>query len=244
MAKLTLMDYVKKARSQGYKIKVYKRKDGGIQVRSINGVRYEQGAGNRALRQLTGAQLSKAQTEQLTRITRERVTRQKGQIKQVGKYTKLEKIDKEIKNKLATVQRAWKKHPPKGQSGTRVLTKNIRKMLESGLTKSEILEALDRAQRYTQNIVYIELVNGLISEMQEANKIYDMSPNVKKYVVLIDNCINELQIRKHKIYMDDFEAVREKWYVFTEYAHNYEQGTALLLNLLDYIQKLKIYPKK
>lgn len=73
MAKrLTIRQQVEKLRKEGHVVRTYERKDGGIRVVSLDGVKFDKGSseGNDAVRKLTGQSLSRAQRKQRRKANR------------------------------------------------------------------------------------------------------------------------------------------------------------------------------
>ena len=65
---MKLINVVKKARKEGFRVSYRRRTDGGIIIKSINGRKYEGAKGNTALRFLTGNRLRKESLSQRKKI--------------------------------------------------------------------------------------------------------------------------------------------------------------------------------
>lgn len=70
-----LEEAIKLAQEQGHYIKIYKRKDGGVRVTEIDGVKFSGSSGNKALRSLTGAGYLTKKQKIALRKNRKRVSK-------------------------------------------------------------------------------------------------------------------------------------------------------------------------
>ena len=95
MKNLTMIQVVRQLQSQGHVVDFYIRKDGGILVRNIDGMRFPSGAsGNAYARSLLGINISEARKSQLKYATRVRTRAVKVQVDDIirEEYKKVKKI--------------------------------------------------------------------------------------------------------------------------------------------------------
>jgi hypothetical protein len=155
MAK-SIKDIVQTLRSQGYNITVYKRKDGGYLIKTINGMEYTAAEGNAAARSLAGVSLSEKQTRQMS-----------ANIPKIIQANIRPILSSHTKYLIRKTQKIWKANPPK--VGGKITTKKFRENLKShGIKEAERL--LSEAQRYVTGIAYSKTIDYWILELEDINK--------------------------------------------------------------------------
>lgn len=150
---MTMREIVNKLRIEGHSVDFYVRKDGGILIRSIDGINYPKGAtGNRIARQMANQTISERRKTQLKRI-----------MKKAGRKSKKPPLPPELDKKLKSVQRTWRKKVDVEKTGQPTISK-LRWRLENKGYK-EAVELLNEWERYTAGIAYSEIVNALADEV-------------------------------------------------------------------------------
>ena len=155
---MTMREVVSKLQSQGHSVDFYVRKDGGILIRSLDGVRYTGAKGNIMARQLAGTSISEARSAQLKYATR---------AQKVKKPT----LDDELRKEYERVKRKWNKafkskggkpHPA-GYFGW----SRIKYALEN-YGRNEALRRIREAERYASGIAYsknVEILSSYITSV-------------------------------------------------------------------------------
>ena len=144
---MTIKNVIGALQSKGYSITYRKRKDGGVLITKIDGQTFKGAKGNLLARSLLGESLSTKQTEQLSKITKER--------------TEIKELYKEYK-RVAT---KWRKsNLPK--SAGRMSFKRFRRLVkEEG--KESALKYLSEKEKYSTGIAYSKNVDALASYIEE-----------------------------------------------------------------------------
>lgn len=137
---MKLTDIVNKLRSEGHKVTLSKRKDGGVEVTSIDGTKYSRRRGNARAREMTGQTIRKEVREKKILAAYEATLERKSKRKS--------KISKEEEKLFKKAQRTWKK---KQQNGS------IRKRKWKKIRETEGKKA---AEDYLNNI--LQKANNLI----------------------------------------------------------------------------------
>ena len=158
---MTLIQVVSKLVSQGYKVSYYKRKDGGILIKSINGQTFTGAKGNIYARQLLGLSLAERREKQLTKITRERVVKPR---------KILVETPQDLERYRKRVMRKWRKA---GLTGS-ISKKNLRKIIEDRGFEGA-LTYLKEMERHTEGKAYLNAIEGLLSRLENDIEIIDDS---------------------------------------------------------------------
>ena len=157
-----MREVVRQLQSQGHSISFHVRSDGGILIRTLDGVRYQGAKGNAVARQLVGITISKARSEQLKYATRAR---------RVKKPT----LDDEIRKEFERVKKKWNKafkakggkpHPA-GYFGWARIKYSI-----EHYGKEETLRRIREAEKYASGIAYQENVRQLAFYIQDCGAQY------------------------------------------------------------------------
>ena len=159
---VSMRQTVAQLQAQGHQVEYYVRKDGGILVKSIDGVRYPSGAsGNARARQIAGTSLSEARSKQLKYATRTRRGYRKRKLS----------LDDEIWKEYERVKEKWDKafkskkgkpHPA-GYFGKSRIDYSIRHY-----GREEALRRILEAEKYTSGIAYSKNVQHLVEFIREA----------------------------------------------------------------------------
>lgn len=162
MKNIPMIQVVAMLQAKGHRIEYYVRKDGGILVRSIDGVRYPTGAsGNAVARSMAGTAISQARSEQLKYATETRKRYRK------RPRRKLPNLRKEYDR----VKRIWKKHikPKDGQphpAGYFGWGRIEYAYEEYGY--DEALRRIGEAEKYALGIAYTKNVEHLAMFVEDA----------------------------------------------------------------------------
>lgn len=165
---MTMMEIVKQLQDQGHEVEFYIRKDGGILVRRIDAEKYPSGSsGNKRARQIVGATLSEARSNQLKYATRQR-------------KVKMPSLDDEIEKEYKRVKRKWNrvfkakdgKPHPAGYFGR----SRIKYAIEH-YGKAEALRRIKEAERYASGLAYsknVEILAMFISDAGTKNQSQEL----------------------------------------------------------------------
>lgn len=159
MKNKSMIQIVAELQAEGHTIDFYVRTDGGILIRSIDGVRYPSGAsGNARARQMVGASISEARIAQLKYATR-------------AHKAKKPQLDDEIEKEYRRVKRLWNKRfkaqggkpHPAGYFGKSRIRETIKIY-----GKKEALRRIHEAERYASGLAYSKNVEHLASYILES----------------------------------------------------------------------------
>lgn len=144
----------------GHQITYYQRKDGGVLIRSIDGVKYLGAKGNIAARALVGVNLSQAREKQL-----KAATTTKKQLKKAVGY-------EEVKTEWRRVRDVWRQaFPPSKRKKNPIGTFSWRRIRYALIHygREEALRRIYEAERYAQGLANTLNVEHLIAYIKEAN---------------------------------------------------------------------------
>lgn len=145
MAK-TIRNIVSDLVKEGFDIKVYVRKDGGVLIKEINGQKFVGAEGNRIAREIVGETLSERRGAQLVSATKKRTSF-------------AEEFGKEAYTKYRKVAEKWRKANLPSSAG-KISMKKFRKLAkEEGLKRA--LEILSEKEKYASGIAYSKNVEYL-----------------------------------------------------------------------------------
>lgn len=152
---MTVRELINELIKQGHKVEFRERSERegkGVRITSIDGVHYIGSEGNKEARAILGVKLSEAYQSHLTKIKTPK-----------GKFGTKKKapIDEEIKKKIRSLQRKFKKRGLKEGMPT---LRNYRYVLEH-YGKEEADRLLEGAGRYVKGIAYIKNIQALIERM-------------------------------------------------------------------------------
>ena len=173
-----MQQIIAQLQAEGHKVEYYIRKDGGILVKSIDGVRYPSGAsGNARARQIAGATISEARVKQLKYATRTRARYRKKNIS----------LDEQLEREYNRVKKKWNKafkskegkpHPAGYFGKSRI------KYAIEHYGKEEALRRILEAERYASGIAYsknVEILAQFIKSAGErlsSQELLDLSQDV------------------------------------------------------------------
>lgn len=150
---MTTRQLVKFLQDQGHQVTYYVRKDGGILIRSIDGVNYSGATGNKVARWMAGENLAPRRAQQLKTITKQR----KVKPKKVPPLT-----PENLETTRKRVMRKWRKANLRGSISKR----NLKKMIEDrGLEGARTY--LEEMERRTEGKAYKGSIEGLIQRIKQ-----------------------------------------------------------------------------
>lgn len=195
---MTTRQLVQQLQSQGYEVKYHIRKDGGVLISSINGAKFKGARGNIYARQLLGVELSQRRSQQLSKITRERIVKPR-------------KIPVETPNDLERfrkrVMRKWRKA---GLTGS-ISKRNLRKIIEErGFEGAKTY--LTEMERHTQGKAYYGAIEGLIARIENDMELVD-----EDNYDFLDKALDLINSNK--------EEFKQEWlFQIFDQLYNYEKG--------------------
>ena len=155
---MTMRQVVMELQSRGYQVEYYKRKDGGILIRRIDGEVFSSGAsGNKRARQILGVKISEAIESQLKYATRSR-------------KVKKPSLDDEVYKQFYKTKKVWNKafkstkgkpHPA-GYFGW----KRIKYTMEH-YGREEALRRISEAEKYASGYAYTKNIEYLAVYIQD-----------------------------------------------------------------------------
>ena len=160
---MKMIEVVHQLQRQGHSVSYYVRKDGGLLIKSIDGMQFPSGAsGNAYARQLTGSSLSEAREKQLKYATRQHVRKKMS-------------IDDEIEKEYKRVKRKWDK-AFKAKEGkphhAGYFGKGRIEYTIKHYGKEEALRRIREAERYTSGLAYSKNVAILSTFVRNAGISY------------------------------------------------------------------------
>ena len=195
---MTTRQLVQQLQSQGYQVKYHIRKDGGVLISSINGAKFKGAKGNIYARQLLGVEISQRRSQQLSKITRERIVKPR-------------KIPVETPNDLERfrkrVMRKWRKA---GLTGS-ISKRNLRKIIEErGFEGAKTY--LTEMERHTQGKAYYGAIEGLIARIENDMELVDEDD-----YDYLDRALDLINSNK--------EEFKQEWlFQIFDQLYNYEKG--------------------
>ena len=196
---MTTRQLVQQLQAQGYSVKYHIRRDGGILIQSINGAKFKGAKGNIYARQLLGVELSQRRSQQLSKITRERIVKPR-------------KIPVETPNDLERfrkrVMRKWRKA---GLTGS-ISKRNLRKIIEErGFEGAKTY--LTEMERHTQGKAYFGAIEGLLARIENDMELVE------------DNEEYDYLQRSYDLINSNKDEFKQEWlFQIFDQLYNFEQG--------------------
>lgn len=210
---MKLITLVKELQSQGVNVKYRVRKDGGILVTEVEGLKFKSAEGNRFVRNLTGQQLSEAQIKQRQKI--------KPPKRVAPARRRKPPIPENVKKEIQKLQRMYRKQGTKGKPTIR----NYRYVAEKyGEEKAQQL--LKQSEYYVKGIAYTENIEALIMRLEQIASLVEASgENAQPIQDLIDATKNYTITNR-----EDFTEEKLQWllaaiYDFEASWNMYQSGT-------------------
>ena len=159
---MTIKDIAELLASQGHKVKIRHRSDGGYIISQIDNIKYAGASGNIQARKITGATISHARAYQLERIRPPKIAPMK---------RKKAPLPEDLVRQMRKIQREWRK-THKDVGGT-ISIRGLRYQYETyGYETAKA--SLDKSFRYAQGYAYIENVQWLLQRIrQDSMKVED-----------------------------------------------------------------------
>lgn len=174
--RMTAEEMAKQLKAQGYKVKLYYRKEGGARISSINGKSFTGSTGNKTARQLLGQSLSAVQQKHLEKIRTNKGT--------FG-HRKKEAIDKSLQNMQNKINREFKKQGKE----MRVTRSKLRYRLKK-YGEAETRDYLERAYRYAKGYTYNENLIAYKQRLEIDNSTLQ-NKDIRKLITAVDNLITQ-----------------------------------------------------
>lgn len=151
---MKLISIVKELQKQGVDIKYRVRKDGGILITQVSGMRFSGAEGNRFVRTMTGQELTEAQVKQRQLI--------KPPKKVSPARRKKPPIAEDVKRDIRKLQAMYRKDKKKGKPTIR----NYRYVAEK-YGEEEAKRLLKQSEYYIRGIAYTENIEALIQRLHQ-----------------------------------------------------------------------------
>ena len=180
---MTLINIVKQLQLKGYKIEYYKRKDGGILIRSINGQKFSAAKGNVYAREILNVKISQRRSEQLRKITKARPWYK----------THLIETPEDLEKFRKSVMRKWKKAGLRGS----ISKVNLKHMIaDRGIEGAK--QYLIEMERHTEGKAYYSQVEALLSRIEQDINAVSGDPEEVEWLLelkaLIENRKEEFKV--------------------------------------------------
>ena len=255
---MKLIKVVEKLRAEGHTVTAKKRKDGGIKITSIDGVKFSGIKGNATARAMTGEKLSTQQLAQ-RRGNWYEVYSQKtivktdkggtriyeaGEIKKVAttgakrKSRKVKDVElsSDISKQLKKTQRAWSEsklfEKGKGRQTKRIVQKKFRSKVKSGMSiaeaEQETLRELKEAEMYAKGYANPENAQSIIDRVNMLNKVRTIDGEHK---ALLSEIVSYLRANKDSLKYDDIDVIVAAIYNDTLDANGKIEAIAKVFNL-------------
>ena len=160
---MKMIEVVNQLQSQGHHISYYVRKDGGILIKSLDGIHFKGASGNAYARKLAGTELSEARRLQTKFALKERKTKKRLALDDA--------VEKEFKRVKKIWNKAFKAKEGKAHSAG-YFGKSRLDWYFKHYGKNEVLIRIKEAERYATGLAYSENVRHLADfiEMTARNK--------------------------------------------------------------------------
>ena len=180
---MTVLNLVKQLQLKGYKVTYYKRKDGGILIRSINGQKFTAAKGNVHARQILGVEISQRRKSQLTKITKARPWYK----------THIIETPEDLESFRKSVMRKWKKAGLRGS----ISKVNLKHMIaDRGIEGAK--QYLIEMERHTEGKAYYSQVEALIARIEQDINAVSGDPEEVNWLLelkaLIENRKEEFKV--------------------------------------------------
>lgn len=182
----TMRQVVSELQAKGHHVTYYVRRDGGILIRSIDGVHYRGASGNAAAREKVNVTLSEAKLKQLRLATKTK--------------KQLRTADEDLKAEWRRVREVWRKAFPrkKGQPhpAGHLTWGRIKYSLDK-YGREEAFKRLAEAEKYAQGIAYYENVKTLGEYVAYVGRMYNSEEliNLSKDILSHGSSIREEWIK-------------------------------------------------
>lgn len=211
---MKLINLVKELQAQGVDIKYRVRKDGGILITQVSGMRFTAAEGNRFVRKMTGETLSEDQLKQREKI--------KPPKKISPARRKKPPIPENVKKQIQKLQRLYRKDKKRGKPTISNYRYNVEHYGEE-----EANRLLKQSEYYVKGIAYTENIEALIMRLlQVKNTVSISGEDATPIQELVDATKNYA-----KNYRDKFTEEKLQWllqviYDFETEWNKFQSGTS------------------
>ena len=209
---MKLITIVKNLQNAGVDIKYRIRKDGGILVTEVDGMRFSGAYGNSFIRSMTGESLSEAQIKQRQKI--------KPPKKVAPMARKKADVPENVKRQIAKLQRLYRKDEKNGKP----TIKNWRYVKEK-YGEQEANRLLQQSEYYVRGIAYTENIKALIQRLEQlANIITASGSDASQIYDLIDAVRDERDNHREDFTEEKLKYLLDQIYSFEAEWNLYQQG--------------------
>lgn len=173
---MTTRELARELEKQGHRVKTYVRKDGGILITEIDGVKYSGAKGNKVARSILGQKLSQARESQTKQALRERKKRKR---RTTDVAEDIQRQQRRVNRKLRERDERLdeRNRSPLG----RITMSKLRYILETE-GEDAVRRYLDEAEKYATGIAYEGSVEALYKDIQAiALQVYRKAQGVVIY---------------------------------------------------------------
>ena len=209
------LEDVVKAFEKRYTVKYEKRKEGGIIIKEINGIKYKGKSGNVFFRKLTNASLSTAQKEAIRAGSSKKKAIAEAKEKGLPKPRKARKkkslkLGKQLSKRLRKTRKAFKEldENQKRIVGTPTRKRVLQSLKREG--RKSTIQKLKEAERYAKGKIYSAQMEFIIKRIEETADMRGED---------VSELVDFLRSHKNSFYEERFIAFKEemyKWEINTE----------------------------
>jgi len=211
---MTLREIVNELRAQGHQVEIYNRKDGGILVKSIDGMSFKAAEGNTLARQM-GQSLG---------LTTELSAARKTQLKIIKPKGKRTPIPKALEVKLKKVQKAYNVHKVPIKQG-RITKKVLRQVLEEeGVEAAR--KKLTAAQRYAEGYATNTTIDAFVASIDHYQKLFKKGTQVYE----------ELELLKKDV-LRSSGIIKDEW-IYPAYKRLYDITKGNALDVINDVRRM------
>lgn len=211
---MTLREIVNELRAQGHQVEIYNRKDGGILVKSIDGMSFKAAEGNTLARQM-GKSLG---------LSTELSSARKTQLKIIKPKGKRTPIPKAIQVKLEKVQKAYNVHKVPVKQG-RITKKLVRQIIaEEGVEAAR--KKLTAAQRYAEGYATNATIDAFVSAIDQYQKSFKRGTQVYEALELLKKDI-----------LKSSGIIKDEW-IYPAYKRLYDITKGNALDVIDDVRRM------
>ena len=212
------LEDVVKAFSVRYNVEYVKRKEGGIIIKSINGVKYKGKSGNVYFRKLTNTTLSTAQKEAIRAGSSKKKAIAEAKAQGLPKPRKARKkkslkLGKQLSKRLRKTRKAFKEldENQKRIVGTPTRKKILQSLKREG--RKATTQKLKEAERYAKGKIYSAQMEFIIKRIEETADMRGED---------VSELVDFLRSHKNSFYEERFIAFKEEMYKWEINTISYE----------------------
>ena len=212
------LEDVVKAFSVRYNVEYVRRKEGGIIIKSINGVKYKGKSGNVYFRKLTNTTLSTAQKEAIRAGSSKKKAIAEAKAQGLPKPRKARKkkslkLGKQLSKRLRKTRKAFKEldENQKRIVGTPTRKKILQSLKREG--RKATTQKLKEAERYAKGKIYSAQMEFIIKRIEETADMRGED---------VSELVDFLRSHKNSFYEERFIAFKEEMYKWEINTISYE----------------------